>query len=259
MPTLLHLSDLHFGPSYVPHLGDLVLNAIPAINPDIVVVSGDLSYRARTAEFAAARSFLTQITKPLLTIPGNHDQTIFNPLTRLVAPVRNYEIHTGYTQDMSLESDGFFVVGLNDNRPILPGGFWSRSQREYIQREFARPRSPVVRVLVTHHQLMWEGKPKPAGFWYPSRALERLRKCGVELVLNGHTHVPNAEQTREGIVVSRASTATSARTREGEGNSFNLITVDDKQIIVYIHRHDQGADKFVACESFAFARPLRDS
>ena len=257
MPTLIHLSDLHFGPSYVPHLGELVLEEIKTLDPDVVVISGDLTLHARDKEFVAARSFLDRIPKPFLTIPGNHDQTIFNPLERLVAPLARYQRHIRRPHDVSLEANGFFIVGLNDNRPILPGGFWSRAQRGWLQREFARAPRGAVRVIATHHQLMWEGKFKPAGFWYPSRAFEMLAKCGVELVLNGHTHIPNAEQPREGIVVSRASTATCTRTRHGEGNSYNLIAFDKEKISVTIRRYDERADKFIAVQTFTFKRPLR--
>jgi len=235
----------------------LVLEEIKTIDPDVVVISGDLTFRARDKEFAAARSFLDRIPKPFLTIPGNHDQTIFNPLTRLIAPVRRYEKQICHSQDMSLEAKGFFIVGVNDNRPILPGGFWSGAQRKYIQREFARSTPGSVRVIATHHQMMWEGKYKPAGFWYPSRAFEMLAKCGVELVLNGHTHIPNAVQTREGIVVSRASTATCTRTRHGEGNSYNLITFDKEKISVTMRRYDERADEFIAAQVFSFPRRAR--
>ena len=254
MSTLLHLSDLHFGPCYVPHLGERVMNDIETLNPDVVVISGDLTYRARDKEFIAAREWLARITKPYLTIPGNHDQTIFNPLARLIAPVARYQKHINGSQDISLEANGFFIVGLNDNRPILPGGFWSRAQRGWLQRQLASAPHGAARVIATHHQLMWEGKYKPAGFWYPSRAFEMLAKCGVELVLNGHTHVPSAEQTPEGIVVSRASTATCTRTRRGEGNSYNLIAFDKNEISVTIRRYDERVDKFLAAKAFTFKR-----
>lgn len=257
MSTLIHLSDLHFGPCYVPHLGELVLQEIETLKPEAVVVSGDLTYRARVKEFAAARAYLDRIPCPFLTIPGNHDQTILNPLTRLVVPVRQYEEQIRHSQDLSLEVNGFFIVGVNDNRPILPGGFWSFSQRAFIQREFARSKPASARVLATHHQMMWEGRFKPAGFWYPSRAFEMLSKCGVELVLNGHTHIPGAQQTREGIVVSRASTATCTRTRRGEGNSYNMIVFDKGKISVTIKRYDERTDTFSAAQTQTFDRPLR--
>lgn len=259
MPILIHLSDLHFGPSYVPQLGEIILDDIKTIQPDVVVISGDLTLRARHREFQQAHEFLSRISKPTLAIPGNHDQTIFNPLERLVAPLARYRKHIDSRIDSSLDANGFFVVGLNDNRPILPGGFWSRTQREWIGREFARAPRGAVRVVATHHQLMWEGKWRPAGFWYPTRTLEFLARFGVELVLNGHTHVPNATQTREGVVVARASTATCTRTRHGHGNSYNLISLDEKEISIYIRRYDARAERFIAAQAFTFPRRKRSA
>ncbi len=253
MSILIQLSDLHFGPSYIPKLGETILYDIKTINPDLVVVSGDLTLRARHNEFLQAKEYLDRILKPTLVIPGNHDQVIFNPIERLVSPLGRYRKQIYSRVDSSLESNGFFVVGLNDNRPILPGGFWSRAQREWIEREFARAPRGAARILASHHQFKWDGW-KPAGFWYPTRTLEFLARCGVELVLNGHTHIPNATQTNDGIVIARASTATCARTRHGEGNSYNLITFDQKEISVCIRRYDERAERFIAAQAFTFPR-----
>ncbi len=257
MSIIIHLSDLHFGPSYLPALGEAVLEDINTIIPDIVVVSGDLGLRARDSEFQRAREFLERVAKPTLAIPGNHDQVVFNIIERLVSPLARYRRHSSiWGVDLSLESSIYFAVGLNDNRPILPGGFWSRAQREWIERECARAPRGVARVLATHHQLEWNGW-KPAGFWYPTLALEFLARCGVELVLNGHTHVPNAIQTSQGIVIARASTATCTRTQHGEGNSYNLITFDQKEISVCIRRYDTRAERFIAAQAFTFPRRPR--
>lgn len=256
MPILIQLSDLHFGPSYVPKLGEAILEDIKTINPDVVVVSGDLTLRARHSEFQRAHEYLGRISKPTLVIPGNHDQVIFNPLERLVSPLARYRKHIHPQIDSSLDANGFFIVGLNDNRPILPGGFWSRAQREWLEREFARAPRGAARVLATHHQLEWSGW-RPAGFWYPTRTLASLARCGVELVLNGHTHIPSAIQTSEGIVIVRASTATCTRTRHEQGNSYNLITLDQKEISVCVRRYDPHGQRFIAAQASTFPRRVR--
>jgi 3',5'-cyclic AMP phosphodiesterase CpdA len=259
MPILIHLSDLHFGPAYVPHLGEIVLKDIAALNPDAVIISGDFTLRARHREFQAAREFLTRISQPTLVVPGNHDQPLFQPMERLTQPLARYRAYIHNDIDSTLAASGWFIVGLNDNRPILPGGFWSREQRAWLAQHLTNAPRAAVKVVVTHHQLVWGGKWRPAGFWYPSRALEFLARDGVELALNGHTHVPAAEQTREGVVVARAGTATSSRTRDGQGNSYNLITLDEKQICVFVRRYDARADAFIAVRAFSFARARRST
>ncbi len=257
MSTLIHLSDLHFGPGFLSHLGDLVLKEIETLNLDAVVVSGDFTMRARHNEYQAAREYLNKIARPTLTIPGNHDQPLFSPIERLFSPFARYQKYIRADTDATLAAGGFFVVGLNDNRRILPGGFWSNGQRAWLAAQMQGAPRGAVKVVVTHHQLMWEGKPRPAGFWFPSRALAFLARHGVEIVLNGHTHVPAAMQSTEGIVVARAGTATSSRTRHGNINAYNLIAVDEKQISVFVRQYDERSDAFVAARAYTFPRHSR--
>lgn len=256
MPTLIHLSDLHFGPAYLSHLGQLVLKEIDTLNPDAVVISGDFTMRARDGEYQAAREYLGKISRPTLTIPGNHDQPVFSPVERLISPFARYQKYIHADTESTLAAGGLFIAGLNDNRRILPGGFWSNKQRAWLTAQLGGAPRGAVKVVVTHHQLMWEGKARPAGFWFPSRALALLARYGVELVLNGHTHVPSAVQAPEGIVVARSGTATSSRTRHGNGNAYNLITIDEKQISVFVRQYNEPNDAFIAVRACIFPRRL---
>ena len=254
--TLIHLSDLHFGPHHHAHLDEVLLKEITRLDPDAIVLSGDFTMRARYREFEPARDFLAHISKPMLLIPGNHDQPILTPLDwleRLTRPYARYQKYIHNDVDSVLDADGFFILGLNDNRPILPGGFWSRSQRAWIEAQLARAPRGAVKVIATHHQFDWGGKWRPAGFWFPARASEFLAARGVALVLNGHTHVPGVAQTH-GIVIARAGTATSGRTRRSNGNAYNLITIDEKQIAVFVRQYDAQADAFVSTRAFTFPR-----
>ena len=257
MPTLIHLSDLHFGPYHRAHLDEILLKEIAVLNPDAVVISGDFTMRARHREFEQACDFLARIAKPMLTIPGNHDQPILTPrdwIERLTRQYARYQKYIHDDIDSILDANGLFVLGLNDNHPILPGGFWSRAQRAWIKAQLARAPRGAVKVIATHHQFDWDSSWRPAGFWFPTRALEFLAARGVELVLNGHTHVPDATQTRQGIVVSRAGTATSGRLRHGNGNAYNLITLDAKRITVFLRQYDPQANAYVSARAFTFPR-----
>jgi 3',5'-cyclic AMP phosphodiesterase CpdA len=257
MPTLIHLSDLHFGSSHNSRLDDIILAEIEKLDPDVVIVSGDLTMRARHREYAQARRFLRQISKPLLTIPGNHDQPIFQPVERFTRQFARYQQYVHPDIDSVLLSGGLFVLGLNDNHPILPGGFWSSRQRAWIAQQLTSAPRDAIKVIVTHHQLLWDGRWRPAGFWCPTRALEFLARHGVEIALNGHTHVPAVERTPQGIVVARAGTASSRRTRHGNTNAYNLIAVDGGQITVFVRRYDERADAFVAERASTFPRRTR--
>ena len=91
MLTILHISDLHFGMPYLPEVGEAVLRAAPALKPDAVVVSGDLTQRARDEEFAAARAFLDRLPDvPRVVVPGNHDVPLYNVFQRFGSPFGKY-------------------------------------------------------------------------------------------------------------------------------------------------------------------------
>jgi 3',5'-cyclic AMP phosphodiesterase CpdA len=257
MPTLIHLSDLHFGPGYLANVGRVILKEIETLQPDAVVISGDFTMRARFAEYQAARDYLNLLTRPTLMIPGNHDQPLLPPVERLLTPYARYCQYICGETDTTLSSGGLFVAGLNDNRPILPGGFWSGRQRAWLAEQCSRAPRDAIKIVATHHQLSWEGKMRPAGFWFPTRTLGWLARNGVELVLNGHTHVPLAVQSPEGIVIARSGTATSSRTRHGHANAYNLITLDEKQISVFVRQYDSHSDAFVAAQAYTFPRRPR--
>lgn len=90
MTTLLQISDAHFGTEQPPVVQAL-LQLARGQAPDLVVMSGDITQRARRSQFKAARAFVDQL-KPaaLLTIPGNHDIPLFNLTLRAFAPYSNY-------------------------------------------------------------------------------------------------------------------------------------------------------------------------
>ena len=93
MRTLVHLSDLHFGRVDAALLEPLIENVQPA-KPDVVVVSGDLTQRARTAQFRDAAAFLARLPSPQVVVPGNHDVPLYNVLARFLTPLRRVSAAT---------------------------------------------------------------------------------------------------------------------------------------------------------------------
>ncbi len=72
MHTVAHLSDLHFGRTD-PQVVSALTVALQNLNPDLVVISGDLTQRAKHSEFREARTFIAQLPGETLVVPGNHD------------------------------------------------------------------------------------------------------------------------------------------------------------------------------------------
>ena len=86
MRRIVHLSDIHFG-RVDQAVVERVIEKVNEIFPDVVVVSGDLTQRAKTAEFLEAKRFLEKLPKPQIVVPGNHDVPLYNVFDRFFRPL----------------------------------------------------------------------------------------------------------------------------------------------------------------------------
>lgn len=258
MTEIFHLSDLHFGPKFNAHLSEVILQDVRDAKPDLTILSGDFTMRGRVDEYEQARGYIEKLPKPVLTIPGNHDQPLALELgmmwERATTPWKQYTKYIHKTVDASIEIANIFVVGVNSNHPVLPGGIWSSEQRNFVEKEFRRAPKNACKIFVTHHHLAWNGKYRPFGQWFPNAHLNWLAQLGVELVLNGHTHVPLTTHTAQGIVIAQAGTSMSARVRHGQGNAYNRIAIDADSILVRVMGYDAAADRFLQRTAKNFAR-----
>ena len=89
MRTLVHLSDLHFGRVDAELIEPLLVSVADA-KPDLVVISGDLTQRARKRQFEAARAFLDRLPRPRIVVPGNHDVPLYRVWERFLSPLGKY-------------------------------------------------------------------------------------------------------------------------------------------------------------------------
>src|ERR1051326_5539169 len=112
MRTLAHISDLPFGRTDAAVLEGLQAS-VAAANPDIVVVSGDLTQRARSHQFAEARDFLEALPKPQIVVPGNHDVPLRNVLARWLTPFRNYRKYISQHLEPHYRDEEIAVIGIN--------------------------------------------------------------------------------------------------------------------------------------------------
>lgn len=259
MRTILHISDLHFGRTHWPVVEPLVGFAW-RLGPDLVVVSGDLTQRARSAQFREARAFLDALPGPQVVVPGNHDVPLHNFVARLAQPLDKYRRFITDDLEPFFGDDEIAVLGLNTAHGLtIKGGLLTRRDAERIRARFcASPRS-AVRILVTHHPLdVPEGHSREEVARGARGALETLTACGADVVLAGHLHSGYARsavrRVRHGLHASllvQAGTATSTRGR-GEANSFNVLRVDGPLLEVEncSWRADRGAFEAAPAERF---------
>jgi 3',5'-cyclic AMP phosphodiesterase CpdA len=245
MFTILHISDLHFGPPYVPHVGEAVLRAVHELNPDIIVASGDFTQRAKPTEYAAARAFLDSLPpRPTIVVPGNHDVPLYRVFERIFAPHRNYKQYISEELNTVHRFEHAVFVALDSTAPLraLTNGRISTWQLDFCARAFENTPPGVARIVVAHHHFA----PAPdyeGGQVMPKakRAIDRFADLGVEMILGGHLHrayignsldVYPGEDREHGIIIVQSGTTTSrrGRAREREKNSLNLIRIGDERI-----------------------------
>jgi 3',5'-cyclic AMP phosphodiesterase CpdA len=242
--TIAHLSDLHFGRED-PAVVEALVADLAAVRPSLVAVSGDLTQRARSMQFRAARAFLDRLPAPRLVVPGNHDVPLFDLVRRFADPLGRYRRLVSAEVDPVFEDEELVVVGVSTARSnVWKGGRISLSQIERVRLRLcdAGGRS---KVLVAHHPFA-PGAAPSALVGRGATALRALEACGLDLVLTGHLHRGHAGELRHpahavgrALLTLHASTAVSRR-RRGEPNSYNLVRLTPGRIEVEVRAHRGG-------------------
>jgi 3',5'-cyclic AMP phosphodiesterase CpdA len=244
---IAHISDLHFG-RHDQTIVEGLARDLAALAPDLLVVSGDLTQRARRHEFAAARALLDQLALPMLVVPGNHDIPLYNLGRRFIGPLRRYRRYITTVRQPSFCDAELAVVGLDTARAlVISGGRINADQLAEVRALFQRLPSDCLRIIVTHHPLMAPpDRPMMPLVGRAEAAAACFAETGVDLVLAGHFHdsfTADLKQQYPGlsrsILVVHAGTATSTRTRAAP-NAFNMIEVDGNEIRVGVREWRDG-------------------
>jgi len=245
MRVIAHLSDLHFG-TEDPAIVEGLLIDLKAQSPDLVVISGDFTQRARRRQFDAAQQFLRKIPFPCLSVPGNHDIPLYDVFRRFTQPLERYKKYISPDVDQLYSDSEIIVLGINTARSAtFKNGRIAEWQLELIRRAFCGT-SEAFRILVTHHPFVPpEGRPRDKVIGRGSRALAVLEKCGADLLLSGHFHLGYSGDVRShykrltrSMIVVQAGTTLSNR-RRGEPNSYNKILVNLPELTLQVRGWDQ--------------------
>jgi 3',5'-cyclic AMP phosphodiesterase CpdA len=244
MARLVHLSDLHFG-AHDENLVEAVERKADELKPDLIVISGDFTQRARTEQFKEACHFLEQLREAgheVLGVPGNHDVPLYDVLRRFLSPLTRYRRFIDETLCPFVEIDGLAVLGINTARSFtFKDGRISKEQIEFIRETFARTDPDATRVLVTHHPLFAVpvGEQLERAVGRHELALDSIEEAGVDLLLAGHAHHASVHSAADlvtragGALVIQAGTATSTRVRE-QSQSFNVIDIENGNVTLTV-------------------------
>ena len=227
MSVLLQISDPHFGTEQAPVVEALATLARQQ-QPDVLVFSGDITQRARPAQFRAARAFADRLGAPVLAVPGNHDIPLLDWWARLRHPYARYIAAFGTDLEPVHRSPELMVVCVNTTRAWRhQNGEISGRQVDRVARLLVRAESAQLRVVVVHQPVaVTRADDLSNRLRGHAAALERWAAAGADLVMGGHIHLPYV-MALQGLArplwAVQAGTAVSSRVREGVPNSVNLL------------------------------------
>ncbi len=232
MTALLQISDTHFGTEQQP-----VMQALLALNryvqPAAVVVSGDITQRARRSQFATARRFIDALQAPrLLVIPGNHDIPLFNPWARMLHPYANFRQALGDELEPEVATPGLLAIGVNTTRPARhTDGEVSRLQIDRVTQCLRHATREQLRIVVVHQPVHVIRDSDIKNLLHNHEAAVRAwSQAGADIVMGGHIHLPYVRPLSDRfaalprrIWAVQAGTAVSFRVRGNVPNSVNVV------------------------------------
>jgi len=217
---IAHISDIHTAePQFLPNLLERVIKEINKIEPEIVVITGDLTENGYPFEFKRAESYIEKIEcDKKVVIPGNHDARNVGYL--------GFEEIFGHRSTIE-KYEGITIVGVDSTQPDLDDGHVGREKYGWIEHCLD---TDEFKVVALHHHLI--SVPKTGRerniLIDAGDVLELLIRCGTDLVLCGHKHVPWIWNLN-GMIITNAGTACTNRVKWDIPQSFNLIEIDEEE------------------------------
>ena len=214
--------DSKFMP-YVEEITDAFLDEVLADPPDVVLLTGDLTFNGAEISHRRLAGKLQRLEDagiPVLVLPGNHD--VYNENAALYrggsferVPFADSESFAGIYRDfgpgeaLSADSDSLsYVWQLNEQVWIMmldentAHDFCGLSDRsfQWIEAQLQKAREEGRFVLVAGHQNVFQHSIFRGGYVIQGaqRLQELLRRYGVPLCLSGHLHTQHV-QSEDGL------------------------------------------------------------
>jgi 3',5'-cyclic AMP phosphodiesterase CpdA len=230
-----------------------------------VVLSGDITQRARPAQFHAARAFADRLGAPVVAVPGNHDIPLFDLWARLRRPYGRHVTAFGADLEPVHDAPDLLVVCVNTTRAWRhKHGEVSPAQIDRVARRLGAARAGQLRVVVVHQPAaVMRAEDAPDLLRGHAAALQRWAEAGADVVMGGHIHLPYVlalQGLARPVWVVQAGTSVSSRVRRGVPNSVNLLRWGDDSTLGHclIEQWDySAAEQAFACAKVTTARPAR--
>ncbi|KQW50809.1 MULTISPECIES: metallophosphoesterase [unclassified Roseateles] len=240
MTVVLQVSDTHFGterPVAVVALQQLSAE----LRPDLLLVTGDITQRARPAQFARAKAVFDQLGVPAqLIIPGNHDIPLYNVFARAFHPYGRFAEVFGEALEGEYERDDLLVIAINTTRRYRhKHGEVSQEQIDRVAERLSRARPGQLRLVAVHQPVAVTTESDINNLLRGhERAVRRWAVAGVDAIIGGHIHLPYVLPLKQtwpdlprAVSAIQAGTAVSHRLRGGISNSVNVIRTGPKPVV----------------------------
>lgn len=227
---LFHVSDVHFGaedPAAIAWFAECVA----AERPDAVIMTGDLTMRARSREFDAGGKWLRALKVPVTIEVGNHDIPYYwNPVARLLSPYKRYGAAERMIEQ-PLDLPGVSIIPLKTTARAQWRWNWSKGKvsPKALQRALDliadAPKDNLI-FVAGHHPLIDGGAKGTAKTKNGDEALAALADAGAHAILSGHVHDPfDIAIQRPGWTVRLIGAGTLSKRTRHSPPAFNEIRV----------------------------------
>jgi 3',5'-cyclic AMP phosphodiesterase CpdA len=240
-----------------------VLELVRRQPPAAVIVSGDMTQRARSSQFREARAFVDALAAPVAWVPGNHDVPLWRFWERLFAPFGAWRRDFDDATVRDRVGDGVAILGVNTAHAwTTKHGRLRPADLADLEARLAALPEGIARVVVAHHPVA--AGPELGSEPVARRGLDLLRiarRHRVDVVLCGHLHrsfaiSPERSLAGGGPLVLHCGTTLSSRGRgvERGANSLNWIEIDERAVTVERRMWNPGEARFLAVERGGFPR-----
>ncbi|CEG61497.1 metallophosphoesterase family protein [Legionella micdadei] len=253
MMRIVHISDLHFG-LHVDAIIEPFLEHLKRIRPDLIIISGDLTHRARTKQYFLFQNFLQQLPTPVLMVPGNHDIPLYNFIARFLSPFKKYKKYVSKELFSHFENEEINILGVNSATPYrIKNGEFSHEVIHRIQTHFST-KHQRLNILFFHHNLyQFSGMHHPLN--NAEHFIQYLQQSPIHLVCTGHLHYANVknitQENKINCVILHAGSLLSPR-RKDNHNSFYVIQTDQLHCRIELQVYHENAFLTESAYSYLF-------
>jgi 3',5'-cyclic AMP phosphodiesterase CpdA len=265
---VLHITDVHFGRDHQPDRAAALVRLAGERRPDVVVVSGDVTKRAKPTQFADARRFVDSFGAPAVVVPGNHDVPLFRVWERALVPFGAYRRHFDRVLEPVWEDEELLIIGVNTAHAwTFTGGRVRRRQVRAVARRLREQKGRRFAIVVLHHQMIpVPGYGSNEVFRGARRMARALAEGRADLVLSGHVHLSHLGDSSAvdaaavpAVPVLFSGTVSSSRGRgpERDRNTCHWLEVEERGLTVERLEWQGERERFRTVETRVLTRRAR--